>query len=397
MSAGQYNLPDLQGISNVISARYFLARSDAIREKIDYFVESIGYGVGQTTDQIGLSIFPCSEMLSKPRKVVNILNKGILDDEWIYIDVGVQLKNSNFSVLGFAGLLSYFAGDIFGAPYTKTGLVLEKLVLPKELISFFPGPKYGDEDVLLKANGQAGKRHILGLLLKPNNGVPPNYYADIVEAAVQGGIEYIKEDELTMDSKECPRFKRISMISKRLSKSGKNILYAANITAPSHHLFKTALRAVEAGASAILVNGLYVGFDAVSFLASNSKIKVPIHWHRAGYDILSSGVKAISVPCLTELFRLAGADIVHVGSPLGGVFSKDVVWENCRRLEIPINNVKRSIPVFSRSSIDTIAVIRNNSNIRGSIILFDAYIYNSPLGIEKAAKNINDRLKDGDV
>jgi 2,3-diketo-5-methylthiopentyl-1-phosphate enolase len=313
-----------------------------------------------------------------------LLDSGTIGDGFRFFDVGVALGSEFISRHGLTGLLSFLAGDIFGAPYAKDLLVLVDIALPREMAAALPGPRFGSEGVLQRVPAAQESGFLLGLLLKPDLGVGPCYYADLAEAAAQAGVDYIKEDELTMDLGECPRFRRIEAVARRLQKVGREVIYAANATAPAHRLLRTASDAVQTGATAVLVNGLFTGLDAISQLASDGNIGVPIHNHRAGYDLLSTGPKAISVPCLTSLFRMAGADVVHVGSPLGGLFSEGSVCANCNRLSRPQEDARQALPVFSRSSEESLAAILDAGEFRPGVALFDAWVYQHPLGLEKA-------------
>jgi len=387
-------IPDLGISDNEILARYFIAKSDADRGADAMIVEGIGYGVGQITDANGLRIIPCKEMLSGRQRsqITHIIARGVVNAEWCYVDIGISANIIDLKVLGFTGLFSLLAGDVFGGPYVREGLVLHSISIPKCIISAFPGPRFGSEGVLKKC-GASHTGIILGLLLKPDLGVSPKHYADLAEAAAQGGIDYIKEDELSLDSSICSRLSRVESIYNRLITCGRKPLYAANATAPAYKLLGICRQIVECGASVLLINGLQVGLDAIAEISAATDVLVPIHLHRAGYDILTTGTKAISITCLTEMFRLSGADIIHVGSPLGGIFPLGVISENIRCLTQQIYNMKRSLPVFSRSSMDTLEMVLSSSIAKHAMLLFDAYFYESSIGVERSIRRLKDRIE----
>lgn len=387
------SLQNLRQIESHLSVRYIISSREHKEGKAAFICDALSYGVGQITNSNGIKLFSCQGMVPSHENLAYIIDEGEVDENWQYIDIAISESIINFNLLGFTSLMSLIAGDIFGSPYFNDGLMLFDIKLPKRLDSMFPGPQYGSNGIMNDFTSQTDKKSILGLLLKPDVGVTKEYYADLVEAAVQGGIDYIKEDELTLDSKICSRISRIAEISKRIENSKRPVLYAANVTSPPHLILECSLKAIEHGATAILVNGLQVGLDTISYLASNASVKVPIHFHRAGYDILSTGCKSISTPLLTRFFRLAGADIVHVGSPLGGLFCDEIIKSNLLQLTKPINNIKSSLPVFSRSSCESIKLITNTLNHTPSLILFDSEVYTSPKGIEKMIKNLKKMIK----
>ena len=165
--------------------------------------------------------------------------------------------------------------------------------------------------------------------------------------------------------------------------SDRPVFYAANTTVRFPLLVTTARQVIDAGANALLVNGLQVGLDGVAALARDSAISVPIHFHRAGFDILADGSRAIGLPCLSTLFRLSGADLVHVGPPSSPLFPPELVKDNCRRLSRKLPGLNPSLPVFSRSSERTIPLLLDSDASLHGLILCDHAAYGSPLGIEK--------------
>jgi 2,3-diketo-5-methylthiopentyl-1-phosphate enolase len=92
-----------------------------------------------------------------------------------------------------------------------------------------------------------------------------------------------------------------------------------NITDRPDRLLDNARRAIDAGASALMVDYLTVGISALSMLADDPAIGVPILGHLAFagamYASPWSGLSSHLV--LGKLPRLAGADIIVYPSPYG--------------------------------------------------------------------------------
>ena len=101
--------------------------------------------------------------------------------------------------------------------------------------------------------------------------------------------------------------------------TGQRTLYFVNITDRPDRLMENAHRAIEAGASALMVNYLTVGISSLSMLADDPAINVPVLAHLdfsgAIYSAPWSGVSSHLV--LGKLPRLAGADLVVYPSPYG--------------------------------------------------------------------------------
>ena len=101
--------------------------------------------------------------------------------------------------------------------------------------------------------------------------------------------------------------------------TGHRTLYFVNITDRPDRLLANAHAAVEAGASALLVNAWTVGVSALSMLADDPAIGVPIMAHLAFTGALSGAPWSGMSPHLVlgTLPRLAGADVEIYPSHLG--------------------------------------------------------------------------------
>lgn len=377
-------LPPAEGF---ICARYFVTQKDVADGAVSRMVQGIGYGLGQRGLTTGLEMFSCSTLLAHPQELVKVLRIEPVDETYSQVDIAIKQDVCDFSGLGFTGLMSFFLGDIFGGAYAGGGLVLDRIVLSEEIARVFPGPVFGGAEIVHQCSRS---RYLLGLLLKPNLGAAAEYFAEVAAAAAAGGIDYIKEDELNLTSDDAPRLQRVAAIANSILKSGRKILYAANVTDQPTKLRDTAKAIKNCGASVFLVNGVITGLDAVASLALDKSLAIPIHLHRAGHDILCDGRRRLTVPCLSELCRLAGADLVHVGSPLGRLFTEEEIRSNCIRVTQPMYGKKESLPVLSRSSKDIFEYLQQQAGQAPStgLILFDAEVYASPAGVEGAVKQL---------
>jgi 2,3-diketo-5-methylthiopentyl-1-phosphate enolase len=91
-------------------------------------------------------------------------------------------------------------------------------------------------------------------------------------------------------------------------------LYAANVTGPVETLLERASRAVELGATALMLNVFAQGLDALRMLRE-AKLGVPLFAHRVGAALLMRARPIGVAPAvLAALTRLCGADYVQAGS-----------------------------------------------------------------------------------
>lgn len=180
---------------------------------------------------------------------------------------------------------------------------LVELELPAGLL---PGPAFAAPDEVL-----------VGAIVKPSLGLSPHEVASTAAALAAGGADLIKDDELLGDPAWCPLEERVRAVAAVLPDS---VRYAANVTGPVESLLPRARRAVELGASAVMVNAFAQGLDSLRALRE-AELGVPIFAHRVGAALLVRGPAVGVAPhVIAGLTRLCGADFVQVGSFTGTVY-----------------------------------------------------------------------------
>jgi len=101
------------------------------------------------------------------------------------------------------------------------------------------------------------------------------------------------------------------------------VVYCANVTGPTATLLDRARRAVELGATGVMVNAFTQGLDAVLALRAAAP-GVPLFAHRAGSGPWARHDRyGATGAVLARLARLCGADYVIVGAFGGKLFDDD--------------------------------------------------------------------------
>ena len=158
---------------------------------------------------------------------------------------------------------------------------------------------------------------LVGAIVKPSLGLSPQEVAATAAALAAGGADLIKDDELLGDPAWCPLEERVRAVAAVLPDG---VRYAANVTGPVESLLSRARRAVELGASAVMVNAFAQGLDSLRALRE-AELGVPIFAHRVGAALWVRGpAVGIAPRVIAELTRLCGADFVQVGSFTGTVY-----------------------------------------------------------------------------
>jgi 2,3-diketo-5-methylthiopentyl-1-phosphate enolase len=216
-------------------------------------------------------------------------------------------------------------------------------------VATFNGPKFGVEGIRRLVG--ATDRPLLITMLKPAIGLTPKESADVFYQAAIGGSDGVKDDELIVSHPWSHFLDRVREHERAaqaaFDATGHRTLYFVNITDRPDRLVQNAYRAVEAGASALMVDYLTVGISAISMLAEDPAIAVPLLGHLAFAGAISAsprnGVSSHLV--LGKLPRLAGADTVVYPSPYGTLqFSRSEHLRLAQTMTDPFYDIRRMLP-----------------------------------------------------
>jgi len=220
---------------------------------------------------------------------------------WPVSNLGPSLPN----------LLATVAGNLWELKQF-TGLHLLDLKLPPVFLERYEGPQFGVPGTRRLCDVQG--RPVIGTIIKPSVGLTPEETAQLVRKLAGGGIDFIKDDELQCDGPHCPFEERLAAVMRVLhehaARTGKMVMYAANITGEIDQMLRRHDQVVAAGGTCVMVSIHSVGLPAV--VALRRAAAVPIHGHRNGWGLLGrSRDIAVSFVAWQKLWRLAGVDHLH--------------------------------------------------------------------------------------
>lgn len=165
---------------------------------------------------------------------------------------------------------------LFGNISLARGIRLERVDWPDELLSRFPGPRFGVAG--LRERLGVPERPLLATSLKPV-GLSPRELAHAAAECVLGGIDLLKDDHSLSDQPSAPFRERLFAIAEAVRaanrRSGRRSIYLPNLTGPVDRLFERVDDLREAGVGAAMVAPLLLGFDAVRWLAESSRPPAP--------------------------------------------------------------------------------------------------------------------------
>jgi len=278
-----------------------------------------------------------------------------IDEDTYSVKFAFPVENLDAKLGGITNLWPMVAGEVFNFHFIKSAALIG-LDLPDSFQKYYRGPGFGIEGVRDLVGVEKGP--VFGSIIKPNLGLDPAQSARTVSILAEAGFNFIKDDEICVNPSLCPLKERVLSIAGTLNeyrqKSGRNVLYAANVTSDFSVLGKAAEIVVTAGAGGLMIDPFCTGMSAMDYLRRN--FDLPIYAHRVGYGLFCSGTNfSIGYDVFTALFRMLGADFSHVG----GIWGKS---EASRRKTTSYVEIlrkksvhKRTWPVVTGISLENMA------------------------------------------
>ncbi len=247
-------------------------------------------------------------------------------------------------------LLATVAGNLFELR-PITGLRLLDIRLPQAFAEAYPGPRFGIDGTRRLAGVEG--RPIIGTIIKPSVGFGPEETAALVRTLCEGGIDFIKDDELQADGPHCPFDDRaravMRVVNDHAERTGRRVMVAFNLTGEIDQMRRRHDLVRDLGGTCVMASLNSVGLVGMIALARMSEL--PIHAHRNGWGALTRHpLLGWSYVAWQKIWRLAGADHMHVNG-LDNKFSEDddSVVASARTCLTPLFPDKPclAMPVFS--------------------------------------------------
>jgi ribulose-bisphosphate carboxylase large chain len=136
-----------------------------------------------------------------------------------------------------------------------------------------------------------------------------------VRVLVEAGVEFITDDELLANPPYCPLEQRVQaimrVINEHADRSGKQVLYAFNISGEIDDMRRYHDIVVEHGGNCVQVNINQVGVTGVTTLRHYSQ--VAIHARRTGWGLYTRApLLGMEFRAYQKFWRLTGIDHLHV-------------------------------------------------------------------------------------
>lgn len=256
------------------------------------------------------------------------------------VEIAFPVANTDWDTDGISHMLCQLMGghvdiDII----TKCRLV--GLELPTTVTQHFLGPKFGLSG-FREFTGQYNKP-LLGGIVKPKIGVSPEVLLEMVKQMVDGGVDFIKEDEIMSNPACAPLERRVDIIANYLAKQSRKVVFCHTINADPHVVVDRVKRVHELGGNGVHINV----FSGLGVYNSIRKMDLPLflHFQKSGDKVFTDKNHRFSIswPVLCQLATMMGVDTIQTGM-MGGYSNDDPI-----ELEQAINILRagNTTPVLS--------------------------------------------------
>jgi ribulose-bisphosphate carboxylase large chain len=235
------------------------------------------------------------------------------------VEIAFPVANTDWNTDGISHLLCQLMGghvdiDII----TKCRLI--KLALPETVTKHFLGPKFGLTG-FREFTGQYNKP-LMGSIIKPKIGIDSNVLLDIVKQMVDGGVDFIKEDEIMSNPACAPLEHRVDLIANYLARQSRKVVFCHTINADPHVIVKRVKRVHELGGNGVHINV----FSGLGVYNSIRKMDLPLylHYQSSGAKVFTDAGHRFSIswPVMCQLATMMGVDTIQAGM-VGGYSNDD--------------------------------------------------------------------------
>ena len=245
------------------------------------------------------------------------------------VKIAYPLANLDWKTDGIAQLLCVIMGGQTDIDIIRRCRVVSLEFDPEILDATFLKPKHGLSG--MREYTGVRDRPFFGGIIKPKTGMTPQNLLAMTKELVDGGVNFIKEDEILSNPTICRLQDRVELISNYIRDT--KVVYCFCINADPAYLLPRAKFVAANGGIGVHVN-IWSGLGAYKSIRE-ADLGLYIHYQKSGDKVISHPDNAfgISWRVLCQLAAYCGVDTIHAGM-WGGYLSdpEDELRETLRML-----------------------------------------------------------------
>lgn len=276
--------------------------------------------------------------------------------------VKVAYPAEHFETGNIPQMLSVVAGRIFGLANLENLRLLD-IQLPVAYVKSLRGPAYGSE--ALHQYFDNPERPLVSALMAPEVGMDLKTYTQKAYAVLMGGCDIVRDSHQLTDLPN-NRFEErvksvLALTHEAAQKSDLPKLYFPNVTGAGDVVLKRTRFVLQSGGKGVAIDFQTAGFGILQMLR-NEFPELIIYADRTSHGAAARNKRhGISMTTLGKLARLAGADLVEIGSVTGDMIethaqvvqlhaillAEHFITQDLRRLNQNWFGLKKTVPVIS--------------------------------------------------
>jgi len=288
-------------------ARYFYVTYE-IESSVSIFDAAYGIAVGQSIgNPTKRSIWETDEMLEN--HCCKIIYSPKFENKRGKIEIGFPIANIDWQYDGISQLLCFIMGGQVDIDTIKRCRVID-IDIPLHIISNnFKAPKYGITGIREYTNSFG--KPLFGGIVKPKTGITPNQLLDMTKELIDGGVNFIKEDEILGNPSICRLQDRVEKIANYIQ--NQNVIYCFCINSDPGYVLDKAKFVSQNGGNGVHIN-IWSGLGVYKSIR-DLDIGLFIHYQRSGSSVITHKKNnfGISWPVLCQLAAYCGVDTIHSG------------------------------------------------------------------------------------
>jgi len=319
---------------NYYIATYYLKSTTNLRDAA--WNLAIGQSVGNPHQR---SEFETDELFEKHSCLVLADEKELSELKEGKIDIAFPEVNINFKTDGISQMLVQTMGGQCDIDIIKS-CILEDLALTPNMRSCLLGPIIGLKE-MKEFCGVPENKPLFGGIVKPKVGLSPEKHLELVKLLIDGGCNFIKEDEILSDPAHCPIEKRVPLVMDYIRSTGAKVFYCVSINSDPAYILERVKLVHKLGG-----NGVHVNFHCgLGVYKSIRELNLPIlvHYQKSGDKVFNTGPYCISEHVEFMLAGMSGCGTLHAGM-IGGYLDDET--ERTKKIITELNELN-CVPALS--------------------------------------------------
>jgi ribulose-bisphosphate carboxylase large chain len=290
---------------------YYLKSSSTLREAA--WNLAIGQSIGNPSAR---SEFETQELIDDHSCLILADEDELKGKTEGIVFIAFPENNIDFATDGISQLLVQCMGGQMDIDIIKK-CYLNDITFTTNMEKVLLGPKIGLSGMRKICNVDS-RKPLFGGIVKPKIGLSPERHLDLVKQLIDGGCNFIKEDEILSNPKHCDVYKRTDLVMNYIRSQKSNVFYCVSINADSPFLLDRIVKLHEQNG----INGVHTNFHCgFGIYKSIRQLDLPIllHYQKSGDRLLTHPTHDyhISQNLLFKIVSMSGCDTLHAGM-IGG-------------------------------------------------------------------------------